>query len=395
MLQATADGAHVLIEATCNQVNHEGGYTGLTPAAFRDQLLAIAHDVGFPAARLWLGGDHLGPSPWRQLPADRAMAQAERMVEAYVSAGYRKIHLDTSMGCQAEPARMDNATTAARAARLAVVAESVARGQEDWPLYVIGTEVPAPGGAVHEIEEIEVTTPEAVMASFEAHREAFAAAGIKRAFERVIAMVAQPGVEFDHQSVVIYRPQSSRDLVGALSGLPGLVFEAHSTDYQPSASLQQLVRDGFAILKVGPALTFALREALYGLDHIAVALDPDWRGQSLIGVMEREMVERPGYWANYYPGSPNHQRALRHFSYSDRIRYYWASPPARDAVRRLFAFLRATGIPRPMLSQYFPRQYERVTGAAISPTPEILAIEAVRDVLRTYSQACGAARNAA
>jgi CHAD domain-containing protein len=40
--------------------------------------------------------------------------------------------------------------------------------------------------------------------------------------------------------------------------------------------LAALVRDGFAILKVGPALTFALREALYGLDLIAAALDPAW-----------------------------------------------------------------------------------------------------------------------
>ena len=47
-----------------------------------------------------------------------------------------------------------------------------------------------------------------------------------------------------------------------------LIFEAHSTDYQTPAALAALVRDHFAILKVGPALTFALREALWALDCI-------------------------------------------------------------------------------------------------------------------------------
>ncbi len=89
----------VLIEATCNQVNHEGGYTGLTPAAFRDLVHAIADEVGLPRERIMLGGDHLGPNPWRHLPPETALAHAEEMVASYVAAGYEKIHLDTSMGC--------------------------------------------------------------------------------------------------------------------------------------------------------------------------------------------------------------------------------------------------------------------------------------------------------
>lgn len=34
MRQAAADGSQLLIEATCNQVNQFGGYTGMTPADF-------------------------------------------------------------------------------------------------------------------------------------------------------------------------------------------------------------------------------------------------------------------------------------------------------------------------------------------------------------------------
>ncbi len=64
-------------------------------------------------------------------------------------------------------------------------------------------------------------------------------------------------------------------LCAVLDDEPDLAFEAHSTDYQGRQPLRELVEDGFAILKVGPELTFALREALYGLDLIAGDLFPD------------------------------------------------------------------------------------------------------------------------
>ena len=333
MLQAAEDEAPLLIEATCNQVNHQGGYTGLTPAAFREMVNNIAQLVDFPEERITLGGDHLGPSPWRRLPAEEALAEAELMVAAYAAAGYEKLHLDTSMGCKDEPEHLGDALTAERAARLARVAEQAAGAAGTMVRYVIGTEVPTPGGALHDIRDLEVTRPEAVFATLDAHRRAFEAVGVGEAFSRVIAVVAQPGVEFDSEKVVVYDPQHARDLIGALHKMPGLVFEAHSTDYQPTESLAELVRDGFAVLKVGPGLTFAMREALYALDHIASEMTPGWQDNSLIVAMEQEMVAHPGYWEHYYPGDPNWQRIMRHFSYSDRIRYYWASP-RRSASRR-------------------------------------------------------------
>ena len=389
MRQAAADGVAVLIEATCNQVNHQGGYTGLTPAAFRDELYRIAHRTGFPPERILLGGDHLGRNPWRHLPAEAALAQAEMMVSAYVAAGYQKIHLDTSMGCQGEPEHLPDELTAARAARLAVVAEQAATDAARKPSYVVGTEVPVPGGASAEIDHLEVTPPEAVLATLEAHKHAFASAGVPAAFERVIAVVVQPGVEFDNQKVIVYEPKRARQLSATLAEMPGLVFEAHSTDYQPPDSLAQLAADGFAILKVGPGLTFAMREGLYALDQIAGALDPEWCEHSLVEVMEKEMIVNPGYWQPYYRGDPNHQRILRHFSYSDRIRYYWAFPTPKLAVRRLMDHLDRAIIPEPLISQFMPTLYPRVAGGVLDPIPKALVIELVSDVLRTYAAACG------
>ena len=88
-----------------------------------------------------------------------------------------------------------------------------------------------------------------------------------------------------------------------------------------------------------------------------------------MAAMEAEMLAKPGYWSAYYQGEPDYQRALRHFSYSDRIRYYWAAPEAQEAVERLLDRLMGTSIPEPLISQFLPTLYPRVAGGALDPVP--------------------------
>ena len=193
LLQARSDGTPALIEATCNQVNQEGGYTGMTPADFRDHVFAIADRIGFPHEQIILGGDHLGPNPWKDLEVDEALKRAEAMIAAFVEAGYVKIHLDASMGCKGEPGALPDDVTAGRAARLAGFAEDAAvRAGTMRPFYIIGTEVPTPGGALEVIEHLEVTSPEAVIRTYEVHRQAFADAGLEQSLSRAIRLVVQP-----------------------------------------------------------------------------------------------------------------------------------------------------------------------------------------------------------
>ena len=268
LLHGLQSERRVLIEATCNQVNQNRGYTGMTPAKFRRFVETIAIRVGFDPARIILGGDHLGPNPWKHLPAEDAMNRARTLIDAYARAGFAKLHLDASMGCSGEPAALADDVTAARAASLAEAAEAVV-SDGAGPVYIIGTEVPVPGGAQHALDTLAVTSPEAAIRTVEVHRQAFTARGLEEAFSRAIGVVVQPGVEFASTEVIAYKPEGAQDLVASLARMPGFVFEAHSTDYQPASALNSLVRDGFAILKVGPWLTFALRQTLYGLDSIA------------------------------------------------------------------------------------------------------------------------------
>ncbi|TPK98687.1 D-tagatose-bisphosphate aldolase, class II, non-catalytic subunit [Mesorhizobium sp. B2-4-12] len=388
LLEGIATGSPVLIEATCNQVNQEGGYTGMTPADFRRFVEAIAARLGFDAGRLILGGDHLGPNPWKHLPAEEAMQRAEVMMDAFVRAGFTKIHLDTSMGCAGEPVALPDALTAVRAARLAKVAErAAAKAGYDLPVYIVGTEVPIPGGAMEALDHLELTKPEAALETIEVHRRAFAALGLQDAFSRAIGAVVQPGVEFGNENVVVYDGAKAVALRGVLKQMPQFVFEAHSTDYQPQEALSALVRDGFAILKVGPGLTFALREALYGLDQIAAFLDRLPEEETLRGKMERLLLAEPRNWDKYYHGDAQEQRLQRHFSYSDRIRYYWPHPQASAAVDALLQRLDGRPIPETLISQYLGTLYPAVAAGKVKATPKALMVEAVRNVVRSYNHA--------
>ena len=126
-----------VIEATCNQVNQDGGYTGMTASGFRDWIDSLVIEYGIAPSSIILGGDHLGPNPWRHLPAKDAMEKAEVLVRDYAAAGFRKIHLDASMACGDEPTPSFE-LVAQRAARLCKIVEQHSPHSNDL-IYIIGT----------------------------------------------------------------------------------------------------------------------------------------------------------------------------------------------------------------------------------------------------------------
>ena len=392
MKQALDDGTPLLIESTSNQVDQFGGYTGMKPADFVRFVYRIADGIGLSRDRLILGGDHLGPNAWRGFAAEEAMQRAEALIDAYVSAGFSKIHLDTSMSCGGDPARLSDGVVAERASRLCAVAERAAarEGTATKPVYVIGTEVPVPGGASEELEAVEVTRWEGALDTVAVHRDAWREQGLDEAWERVIALVVQPGVEFDHTKVIDYKPELATELSNVLTQLPGMVFEAHSTDYQKPEALRQLVRDGFGILKVGPGVTFALREALYALADIEAEIINGSECSKLREVVEAVMLAKPGNWEKYYHGDDHERRLLRTYSYSDRVRYYWADPEIEAAAKKLIDNLTASAIPENLLSRYLPAQYWALRRGAIDGSPMSIIQSKVRDVIGMYALACRA-----
>jgi D-tagatose-1,6-bisphosphate aldolase subunit GatZ/KbaZ len=387
---AAHTGRAVLIEATSNQVDQTGGYTRMRPADFRQLVLDLADRFELPHERVVLGGDHLGPNRWRALPPDQAMAMADDLVRAYVAAGFSKIHLDCSFSCDGDPTPLTDELVAARTARLVAVAEQAVTERDDGPAlrYVIGTEVPVPGGAHEKLHQLTPTTTAAAQETLRAHREAFEAARVDHVWPQVMALVVQPGVEFDHEQVISFIPESASELSTVLDNEPDMVFEAHSTDYQGEAALTQMVARHWAVLKVGPQLTFALREALFALAAVEEELLPPEACSQLREVLEEQMLAEPGDWEGYYHGSPIQQRVLRRYSYSDRLRYYWPNPSVQHSQDVLLANLTSIAIPLTLLSQYLPQQYERVRDGLLTNSARELVLDHVTNVLRHYDRAC-------
>jgi D-tagatose-1,6-bisphosphate aldolase subunit GatZ/KbaZ len=293
------------------------------------------------------------------------------------------------MSCADDPAVLSDDLVASRTARLLKVAEDAAdRSGLDGPVYVIGTEVPVPGGAHETLSRLTPTPADRARRTIAAHQRAFADAGLAHVWPRVIALVVQPGVEFDHHNVIDYDHNATAELRHVLDSEDNLVFEAHSTDYQRAARLRELVQDHWAILKVGPALTFAMREALFALSLIEDELVPRTSRSNLVDVIERRMLAEPDHWRGYYEGDPVTQRTSRRYSYSDRLRYYWADERVDSARQTLLANLDRTGIPLPLISQFLPGQYERIRAGELHDDAQSLVIDRIRDALRPYAQAC-------
>lgn len=369
----------IVVEATSNQVNQDGGYTGLEPSEFICFVKEISDNAHVKHERILFGGDHLGPQAWRKLPADDAMRKAHRMVADYAAAGFTKIHLDCSEGCAGESAQIPDEITATRSAALAATALKHAPDPTKL-LFVIGTEVPPPGGArTDDHGDIPPTTPQSAKATLEAHRQAFSAANIP--LDLIGGLVVQPGVEFSPMEVHHLPLTRDPGLLAALSDWPGTCLEAHSTDYQHPQAYPRLAELGFAFQKVGPALTFAWREALYALDTIRA--QNGWAtGPSLPDVMEEVMLANPIYWQAHIHGPD--QRLQRHFGLADRIRYYWPDPRAQQAVDRLLSDLQDKRLPDPLLRAHFRDAEIAIARSSPYPLPRALALARVQTALRPY-----------
>ncbi len=403
MQQAKSDESMLLVESTCNQVNQFGGYTDLTPRDFVNSVKILAESEQFPLDRLILGGDHLGPHVWREKKAVEAMREARQLIRDYVNAGYQKIHFDTSMPCIDDETdfnnRLDPLIVAKRTAELCKTAEESALQNPTVTkpvYYVIGNDVPLPGGAIEDNLEVKTTTVDEVFGTIEATHDMFTANNLESAWDRVIAVVIQAGIEFGDNFVIDYSSSKARAVSEFIERYDNLVYEAHSTDYQKKDALQNMVKNHFAILKVGPWMTFTFREAIFALN----AMEKEWLSgkkritlSNIDEVIENVMVENPAHWIDHYKGDENAQTFARKYSYSDRVRYYWSDRRTIRSLETLLSNLSKNFPPLNLLSQYLPNQFKAVRDGCINNTPDDLILNKIREITQIYSEVTNSCRH--
>ncbi len=392
------NNAPVLIEGTANQINQNGGYTGMKPNDFKNYIYSIADRLKFPHERIIIGGDHMGPLFWSELKSDEAMSNAKELVKLCVMAGFKKIHLDTSMKLADDPVneRLSDDVIAERGAVLFKACEEAYQEllkqnpDEIRPVYIIGSEVPIPGGIQDSQTGLQVTSVKEFENTLKAYETQFKNYGIYQRFIDVIGVVVQPGVEFGDHYIHHYERVKAKDLCAALKNYSGIVFEGHSTDYQTREKLREMVEDGVKILKVGPALTFALREGLFALSMIENELIKNNNDRAnFINTLENEMLLNPKHWEKYYHGSESYKDLARKYSYSDRSRYYLNVPEVKNSIRKLFNNVdeNISKLIPGLLKQFMPVQYKKVMSGEIKLNARSLVHDYISQVVDDYNSA--------
>ena len=383
---------YILIECTSNQVNQFGGYTNKTPFDFTEYVFDIADKVEFPKDKILLGADHFGPLVWADKPEDEAMQNAKELVKQAVLAGYTKIHLDTSMRLGSDDLNVplsediiaDRGVQLYKACEDAFVERVKKFPNSVHPVYVIGSEVPIPGGEFDEVDTLKVTSPNDFKNTINAYEKKFKEYNIKNAWDNIIAVVIQPGVEFSNANIHLYNRNDSKNISNILNEYPNLVFEGHSTDYQPASKLKEMVEDGVGILKVGPACTFALREGLFSLSMMEKELINEENRVNFIDKLENVMIENPKYWQNYYCGGKLEQKLSRKYSFSDRSRYYMSREDINLAISELFKNIDSCDFPLGMVKQYFPSAFEKILDDNYPSDAKSLVKSCILDVIDDY-----------
>jgi D-tagatose-1,6-bisphosphate aldolase subunit GatZ/KbaZ len=391
----------LLFESTASAVNQFGGTSGLQPAGFRDFVFAAADRIEFPKGRIILGGDRLGPSPWRNEPAEQAMQKACDLTAGCIRAGYMKIHLDAGArlrGDREEHGGPDPDLIARRIARMAAAAESAFgessryRGENaaSPPVYLIGADVPSRGEHPEQQGSGTITKVRVFQQILSACNRAFAEEGLEDAWRRVIGAVVQLGVGYGDHEVYAYDRGKSADLIAAVRQHSDLILEATSTDYQLPEHLRQLTEDGVSVLKVGPALTFAMRECLFALECVEKEIF-GWtykaRLSQLAMFLDKAMRDNPVHWQGDISGGPQDLYLALKYSRLDYSRHYWRVPMVADAVDFLIKNLKQVDMPLTLISQYLPRHYLEIREGRLKADPEELIKASIRMVLQDYSQA--------
>lgn len=388
------DNSCVLIESTANQCDQFGGYTGMKPIDFKNYVYEIADKLGFDKNKIFLGGDHLGPLTWTSLNEKEAMANSEVLIDAYVSAGFTKIHVDTSMKVADDDpnVRLSDETIARRGVHLVKIAENAYKKLLETnpdavePVYIVGSEVPIPGGSQAAVDEgVQVTKVEDFAATMNTFKDTFEKEGISDVWDRVLGIVVQPGVEEKDSGCTEYDRSKAVELAKAIRTIPDLVFEGHSTDYQTKIKLREMVEDGVAILKVGPGLTFAAREGLYALSFIEdEACKTNGKTPSNFrDVLDAEMLKNDKHWKKHYHGTDAEIALKRKYSFSDRSRYYYTTDAVKAAIDTLLDNLK-DGCPLNLLSQFMPIQYTKVREGVLKNDPKELVLDRIGNTIDEY-----------
>lgn len=315
----------ILLESTSNQVNQDGGYTGLKPKNFKNKIYKIASEYRIKKQKLFLGGDHLGPLPWKRLKENKAMENAKELVKQYINAGFKKIHLDTAILCLNQK-KISREEVVSRCTKLI---KNIPKKKLNSIFFVVGTEVPAAGGGDN-VKPI-VTKMNNIKKDYLSYRK-FISKFLSRK-KQTFGLVIDPGIGFQNRTLT----KSNFNKINQKKNFSlknNFIFEAHSSDYQSLADLKKLCNKNFKFLKVGPELTYFFMRAILLMEKVERNIF--FKNSNLKEVLLLQMDKNKKYWYKYYSKTKYDTEFLKLHSLLDRARYYWDNKKVRQSKKILF-----------------------------------------------------------
>ena len=198
--------------------------------------------------------------------------------------------------------------------------------------------------------------------------------------------INKPGVEFDNDGVIEFVSEKARALSETILQYKRIVFEGHSTDYQTPYSLRKMVESGVFILKVGPELTFAYREALTGMEKILNEIN-GYHGFS--DALLTAMNDNDANWHNHYVNNAKTLQIYQQYSFSDRCRYYLGDIRVKKAIEELKDRFNKSTIPLFLVHQFLPFQYCKIRDCNMKLNFDAIVDDMVSLVLDNYRYASG------
>ena len=192
-------------------------------------------------------------------------------------------------------------------------------------------------------------------------------------------------MEFSNEDIHNYNRNDSKELCKKLKEHPHLVFEGHSTDFQFKEKLKEMVEDGIAILKVGPAVTYALREGLFSLSLMEKELIKDENERAnFIELLEKIMLDNPKDWEKYYQGNELEKELQRKYSFSDRSRYYLSLNEINKNIDKLFKNIDSCNMSLGIIKQYCPNTYLKIRSYQIEKNAKNIVKSNIHEVINDY-----------
>ena len=373
MIFAKYQNFPVLIESTSNQVNQYGGYSGLKPFQFEKKIRRLAKFIKLNNKSLMIGGDHLGPLPWKDLDEATAMKNSKKLVKDCLKAKYKKIHIDTAIICRGEK-KIDRHTVIQRCDEILSV---FSKKDFDNVFLVIGTEVPFAGGG-HTIKSSPTT--------FESIKEEIDLYSTILKKKKKFALVIEPGIGFGNFSVIQAKLKNfGKRLI--FSKKNNFVYEAHSSDYQKISSLKKLVKNNFKFLKIGPELTYFYAKSIFKMEEFEKKIYKN-NFSNIKNIILKEMKNNNSYWIDYYKAKKKKLDNLKFNSYLDRLRYYWSSKNILNSKKKLFININKINKKKFIRYTDFKKKDFILKEKLKLNNSEFIIYKSIEPILKRYYSAC-------